>query len=347
MGSPVALSGSLDRLERNQANFAERARFNTRCVTIGASYLNRAWASTKAVRCLFGRACRRAGTIPRAGVFSGNALEDGMPPRPYWKGYLKLSLVTCPVSLTPATSGRDKLRFHTVNAETGNRVRSRYADSVTGEPVPDEDEVKGYEIEPDRHIVIEDEELEAVGLESTRTIDIDRFVPADSIEWIWHDTPYYLLPDDEVGQEAFAVIREAMAATDKVGISRLVLSRRERAVMLEPRGKGIILWTLRYGDEVREAEAILGEADGKKPEPKLVSLVQKLIGDLTKPWDESMVCDPVQENLKDIIASKRKKRKPKSGATRKSDEPQETTDNVVNIMDALKKSISQEKKKSR
>lgn len=266
-----------------------------------------------------------------------------MAPRPYWKGYLKLSLVTCAVSLTPATSEREKIRFHTINAETGHRVRSRYVDAETNKPVAEGDEVRGYETGEGQHVVIEDEELEAVGLESTRTIDIGEFVPADSIEWIWYDTPYYLMPDDEVAQEAFAVIREAMAATGTVGISRLVLSRRERAVMLEPRGKGIVLWTLRYGDEVREANEIFGHIE-KKAEPKLVSLVTTLIDDLTTPWDASMARDPVQERLKDIIASKQKKGAKKRTKPMKEKEPEAPT-NVVNIMDALKKSISQEKKK--
>jgi len=216
-----------------------------------------------------------------------------MAPRPYWKGYLKLSLVTCAVSLTPATSEREKLRFHTINSKTGNRVRSRYVDAETDKPVADEDEVKGYETGEGRYVILEDEELEAVGLESTRTIDIDQFVPADSIEWVWYDTPYYLMPDDEVAQEAFAVIREAMAATATVGISRLVLSRRERAVMLEPRGKGIVLWTLRYGDEVRDPTDAFGELEEKKAKPKLVSLVQTLIDDLTRPCDPAMLRDPV------------------------------------------------------
>ena len=268
-----------------------------------------------------------------------------MAPRPYWKGYLKLSLVTCAVSLTPATSEREKVRFHTINSKTGHRVRSRYVDAETNKPVADEDEVRGYETAEGRHVVIEDEELEAVGLESTRTIDIDQFVPADSIEWVWYDTPYYLMPDDEVAQEAFAVIREAMAATGTVGISRLVLSRRQRAVMLEPRGKGIVLWTLRYGDEVRDPKEIFGDVEEKKAEPKLVTLVQRLIDDLTAPWDPAMVCDPVQERLKDIIASKQKKTK-KPAKPKKAEEP-EPPSNVVNIMDALKKSISQEKKKKK
>ncbi|MGZ3218157.1 non-homologous end joining protein Ku [Paracoccus sp. T5] len=266
-----------------------------------------------------------------------------MAPRTYWKGYLKLSLVTCPVSLTPATSDRDKIRFHTINAETGNRVRSRYVDEVTGDPVEEEDEVRGYEVEKGRHIIIEDEELEAMGLESTRTINIEQFVPSDSIEWIWYDTPYYLTPDDKVAQEAFVVIRKAMEATDTLGISRLVLARRERAVMLEPYGHGIVLWTLRFGDEVRQPKEVFGDIADRKADPKLVAMVQKVITQKTEPWDASMVRDPVQENLKKLIASKQKKRgRP---ATLKRSEAPEPQDNVVNIMDALRKSIAIEKKK--
>jgi DNA end-binding protein Ku len=267
-----------------------------------------------------------------------------MAPRPYWKGYLKLSLVTCPVSLTPATTEGEKVRFHTLNSKTGHRVRSRYIDAETGKPVDDDDEVKGYEIEDGRHVIIEDEEFGAVGLESTRTIDIDQFVPAETIDWIWYDKPYYLMPDDEVGQEAFAVIREAMTATGTVGISRLVLARRERAVMLQPRGKGIILWTLRYGDEVRDPKEVFGTVEETKAESKLLALVEKLIADLTTPWHPSMVTDPVQERLKEIIAAKQKKSGKKPAKPKKGEEP-EPPSNVVSIMDALKKSIAQEKKK--
>lgn len=265
-----------------------------------------------------------------------------MAPRPYWKGYLKLSLVTCAVSLTPATSDREKVRFHTLNAKTGNRVRSRYVDAETGRPLGDDDEVRGYETAEGRHVMIEDEELEAVALESTRTIDIDQFVPADSIDWMWYEKPYYLMPDDEVAQEAFAVIREAMAASGTVGISRLVLARRERAVLLQPRGKGIVLWTLRYGDELRDPKEVFGDAKERKPEPKLLSLVQTLIEDLTRPWDPAMAADPVQLRLKDIIAAKQKKQTKKPAKSSKEAEP-ETPGNVVSIMDALKKSISHEK----
>ncbi len=269
-----------------------------------------------------------------------------MAPRPYWKGYLKLSLVTCPVSLTPATSEGGKVRFQTLNRATGHPVRSRYIDAETNKPVAEDDEVKGYETEPGKHIVVEDDEIEAVGLESTRTIDINRFVPDDTIEWIWYDRPYYLMPDDEVAQEAFAVIREAMAETGTVGISRLVLSRRERAVMLQPRGRGIVLWTLRYGDEVRDPAEIFEGIDAERADPKLVSMVSTIIEDMTKPWSEEMVTDPVQERLQEIIKAKRKKQGKKPAKGRKSEEPA-PPDNVINIMDALRRSISQEKKKGR
>lgn len=252
--------------------------------------------------------------------------------------------MTCAVSLAPATSEREKVRFHTLNSKTGNRVRSRYVDAETGKPIADDDEVRGYEVAEGKHVVLEDDELEAVGLESTRTIDIDCFVPAESISWLWQDTPYYLLPDDEVAQEAFAVIREAMAKTNTVGLSRLVLARRERAVMLQPRDKGIVLWTLRYGDELRDPAEVFAGMKAKKPEAKLLSLVETLIADLTKPWDPAMVGDPVQDRLKDIIAARQKKtRKPAKKAKAEEPEP-ETPSNVVSIMDALKKSIAREKK---
>ena len=155
-------------------------------------------------------------------------------------------------------------------------------------------------------MALEDEELDSVALESTRTIDIDMFVPRDSIGWIWYDRPHYLVPDDPVGEEAFSVIRDAMATTDTVGISRLVLYRRERAVMLVPRDRGIVLWTLRYGDEVRDPEAYFGDLKAGTINPRLKGLVTKLIDERTKAWDPQMVTDPVQEQLLQIIAAKKK-----------------------------------------
>jgi DNA end-binding protein Ku len=264
-----------------------------------------------------------------------------MAPRPFWKGYLKLSLVTCPVAMMPATSEGEKLRFRTLNRKTGNRVVSQYVDAETEDVVEDDDQVKGYEREEGSYVLLEDEEIEAVALESTHTIDIEVFVPSDSVSWIWYDQPHYLLPDDKVGEEAFAVIREAMKSTRTHGISRVVLYRRERAVMLEPRDKGIVLWTLRYGDEVRQPDPYFEDAGKAAGDPKLTALMKKLIEERTQPWTEDMVSDPVQDRLLDIIAAKQKGQKRKPRPKAESDEP---PSNVINIMDALKKSIESEKK---
>jgi DNA end-binding protein Ku len=260
-----------------------------------------------------------------------------MASRSFWKGYLKLSLVTCPVAMTPATSESEKVRFHTLNRATGNRIRSDYVDTETGKPVDDDDQVKGYQTGTDSYVMLEDEEIEAVALESTRTIDIEMFVPRETIGWIWYDKPHYLTPDDPVGQEAFSVIRDAMAATGTVGISRLVLYRRERAVLLEPRDHGIVLWTLHYGDEVRDPEAYFADADSARTDPKLLKLVTTLIEQNTKSWDPDMVSDPVQARLLDIIASKKKGKAPP-----KAKPPPEPPSNVVDIMDALRKSLRSE-----
>ena len=268
-----------------------------------------------------------------------------MAPRSFWKGYLKLSLVTCPVAMMPATSEEEKVRFRTLNGKTGNTVVSRYVDAVTGKAVNEDDEVKGYPRGENDYVMLEDEEIEAVALESTRTIDIETFVPRETIAWIWYDTPHYLVPNDTVGEEAFSVIREAMAATGTVGISRLVLYRRERAVMLEPRGKGIVVWTLHYGDEVRDAEGYFAGIDGHKPSREEIALIGRLIEERTEDWRPDMVGDPVQKKLKAIIAAKKRKAPPPK--RKRQEAPQTTAGNVVSIMDALRRSVEAEKRGKR
>jgi DNA end-binding protein Ku len=264
-----------------------------------------------------------------------------MAPKYYWKGYLKLSLVTCPVAMTPATSESEKVRFHTLNKETGNRVVSQYIDSVTGKPVKDDNEAKGYARGENDYVILTDDDLDAVALDTVKTIDIDRFVPADSIEWIYLEKPHYLMPDDAVGNEAFAVIRDAMKADKVFGVSKLVMGRRERAVVLEPRGEGIVLWTLRFGDEVRPEENYFEDID-EQADPDLVPLVQQLIKQKTARWSPDMVSDPIQESLLKIINEKKKALKPaKRNAKEKAGAP---ASNVVNIMDALKKSVAAELK---
>ncbi|KQY20300.1 Ku protein [Rhizobium sp. Root482] len=263
-----------------------------------------------------------------------------MSVRPYWKGYLKLSLVTCPVQMMPATSENEKVRFHTLNRETQNRVVSHYVDSVTGKEVMQEDEVKGYQRGEDEYIILEDDELENVAPDSTKTIDISTFTPRDTIEWIWLDTPYYLSPNDPVGQEAFSVIRDAMESQDMVGISRLVITRRERAVMLEPRGKGIVLWTLRYGDEVRDKETYFEGIGDETADSDMMPLIQQLIKKQTRHWHPKMVIDPVQDRLLDIIAEKKKALRRPSKTRAKAPASAPAPSNVINIMDALKKSVA-------
>jgi DNA end-binding protein Ku len=262
-----------------------------------------------------------------------------MAPRTFWNGYLKLSLVTCAVGMMPVVSESEKVRFHTISRATGNRIQSRYVDAVTGKPVADGDEVKGYPRGDDEYVMLEDDELASVALESSRTIDIGMFTPKESIRQIWYDTPHFLVPNDVVGAEAFAVIREAMKATGMVGISRVVLYRRERAVMLEPRDKGIVLWTLRYGDEVRDEAPYFEGIEEPKLDPAMKKLVEKLIAERTKPWSPEMADDPVEQHLREIIAAKQKGKSRAKPKPRKSEDSEPASDNVVNIMDALRKSL--------
>ncbi|MDP3545424.1 MAG: Ku protein [Phreatobacter sp.] len=263
-----------------------------------------------------------------------------MADRAFWKGYLKLSLVTCPVAMAPATTESEKVRFHTLSRKTGNRVESRYVDSETGTPVEDDDQSRGYAAGEDEFVILEDEDLEAITLETTRTIDIEQFVPRHTIPWIYLDKPHFLMPNDPVGEEAFTVIREAMATSRVVGIARLVLYRRERAVMLEPRGKGIIVWTLRYGDEVRDKDAYFEAAADDAPPSKAMVLARSLIKERTRKWSPTMVEDPVQDALLSLIKSKKASRPPRKGATKAQD-----GDNVVDLFAALRKSLGASGKK--
>lgn len=256
----------------------------------------------------------------------------------FWKGYLKLSLVTAAVTLTPATTESNKVRFHVLNRRTKNRVESRYLDSETHKPVSDKDQVKGYPKEDGEYVLLEDDEIDAVALESTRSIDIETFVPRGSIDWIWYDKPHFLAPSDKVGTEAFCVIRDAMEASGVVGIARLVLYRRERAVLLEPKGNGIVLWTLRYGDEVRENPETIDK--DPKIDGKLLKLMTGIISKRTEPWSPKLVHDPVQARIKALISRKKKTATPAKAA--KTNEPAATGGNVINIMDALKKSLAKD-----
>jgi DNA end-binding protein Ku len=266
-----------------------------------------------------------------------------MAARPFWKGYMKLSLVTCPVAMMSATGEEEKVRLHVLNRRTGNRIQSHYVDADTGKPVDEADEVKGYARGEGDYVLLDDDDLDSVALESARTIDIQSFVEAESIDWVWYDTPYYLIPNDPIGEEAYCVIRDAMRSTEMIGVSRLVLNRRERAIILKPRDNGIVLWTLRFGDEVRDASEYFGAIRGVKPDAELMRLVGDLIKSRKEAWSPEMVADPVQDKLLDIIEAKKKGAK-KAKTKPKPEPSSEAPSNVINIMDALKRSVAGEKK---
>jgi DNA end-binding protein Ku len=174
--------------------------------------------------------------------------------RPYWKGYLKLALVSCPIALHAACSTAERIAFRQINKATGNRLRQQLIDEETRAPVAPEDKGRGYEVAKGQYLIVDDAELDAIEIESTHTIEIDRFVPRAQIDQRFFDSPYYVMPSEPVGQEAFAVIREAMHKKGVVALGRLVLSKRERVIALEPYDKGLLATTLRYPYEVRKSE---------------------------------------------------------------------------------------------
>ena len=259
-----------------------------------------------------------------------------MAPRPNWKGYLKLSLVSCSVALYSATTTSERIRFNILNKKTGNRVRNLVVDSETEEPVEQEDRVKGYQFEKGQYIQVEDDELDEVALESTHTIDIEKFVPRDEVDEIYLDESYYIVPNDKVAYEAFAVIRDAMKKEDLVGLARVVLYRRERILMLAPRGKGLIATALRYNAEVRKEESYFDEIPTTKVPNDMLNLAVHILESKKAKFDPDQFEDRYETALTDLIRAKQAgKPAPKASEPKPS--------NVVNLMDALRKSVSAEK----
>jgi DNA end-binding protein Ku len=201
------------------------------------------------------------------------------PPRPYWKGYLKLSLVSCPIALYTATSAAERVTFRQINKKTGNRLRQQLIDEETGEPIDPGDKGRGYEVDKGVYLKVEDEEIDAIAIESSHTIDIDSFVPKAEIDERYVESPYYLIPENKVALEAFAVIRDAMRGKSMVALGRVVLSKRERVIMLQPRGKGLLGTTLRYPYEVRDEE-IYFDAIGEVNIPKDMLVLAEHILDI-------------------------------------------------------------------
>jgi DNA end-binding protein Ku len=255
-----------------------------------------------------------------------------MAARPSWQGHLRLSLVTCPVALYPATSEADTVRFNLINPQTNNRIKMKTVDAGTGDEVSRSDLVKRFAVAKNQYVLLDKEDFEAVKLESTRIIDIESFVPAASIDRLYWDTPYHLVPSGKTGIEAFAVIREAMEKKRMIAIGRLVMSTRERICALEPGRDEILLTTLRTREEVRDVEEV-GPIDLPKADPRMLDIAEKIIDQQRGDFDPTLFVDRYEQALREVIGRKRQGMPVAVAA----DEVPET--NVVNLMDALRRSL--------
>src|SRR6476661_7788930 len=257
-----------------------------------------------------------------------------MAPRAYWKGFLRLSLVSCPIQLFPATSEREKISFNQINKETGNRIRYRKVDEDTGEEVRPDEIVKGYQVDKGRYVEINDEEIDAIALESTRTIEIDEFVPRTEIDDLYLIRPYYIAPDGKVGQDAFAVIRDVIRQMNMVAIGRVVLTSREHVIALEARGKGLMGTLLRYPYEVRDENEYFDDIQDVKLTKDMLDLAKHIVESKSAGFEPEKFEDRYENALVELLNNKRKG-EPVRTAVKARD-----TGNVVNLMDALRKSLS-------
>jgi DNA end-binding protein Ku len=260
-----------------------------------------------------------------------------MAPRANWKGFLRLSLVTCPVALYPATSDTEKVSFNQINRKTGHRIKYAKVDADTGEEVANEDIMKGYKIDTDTYVEVSKDELDDIALESTRTIEIDEFVPRSDIDGRYLIRPYYLVPDGKVGHDAFAVIRETIRSMDKVAIGRVVLTNREHIIALEPLDKGLMGTLLRYPYEVRSEKEYFEDIQNVKITKDMLDLAKHIVEQKSGSFEPEQFEDRYEQALIDLINQKR------NGLSTKAKAAPKTAGNVINLMDALKRSLASEK----
>jgi DNA end-binding protein Ku len=259
-----------------------------------------------------------------------------MAPRANWKGFLRLSLVTCPVALYPATSESEKVSFNQINKKTGHRIKYAKVDAETGEEVANDDIVKGYKVDTDTYIEVTKDELDDIALESTHTIEIDEFVPKSDIDSRYLIRPYYLVPDGKVGHDAFAVIRETARSLDKVAIGRVVLTNREHVIALEPLGKGLMGTLLRYPYEVRDEKDYFDDIQDVKVTKDMLDLAKHIVEKKSAPFVPDHFEDHYEAALVDLIDKKR------AGVKLPAKAAPKTGGNVINLMDALKRSLASE-----
>ena len=252
-------------------------------------------------------------------------------PRATWNGFLRLSLVSCPIYLTPATSEAANIRLHQINPKTGNRVKQQLVDAETGDPVERSEVVKGYEYQRHQYVTIPDDELQALRIESSQTIDLDKFVKRDDVDPLYLDTPYYVYPDGKIAIETFRVIGEAMEEAGRVGIGRIVLSSRERMVLVEPLGGGMLMRTLRSSNEVRKPE--FGDADDHA-DADMVAVAKTIIERRAGEFDPADFHDHYQDALRQLVESKAEGR---PAAKKQAAAPPK----VINLMEALKQSLAE------
>jgi DNA end-binding protein Ku len=257
-----------------------------------------------------------------------------MAPRAYWKGYLRLSLVSCPIQLFPATSEREKVRFHQINRNTGNRIRYQKIDAETGDEVPAEDIVKAYEVSKGNYVEIEPDELETVEIESSRMIDIDQFVPRTDIDELYLANPYYIVPDGEVGLQAFAVIREAIKKEGMVALGKVVFTNREHIIALEPRDKGMMGITLRYPYEVRAQKNYFDDIPDETVPKDMLELATHIVQSKAGRFKPEKFEDRYEAALRDLI---KRKQQGKPIEPPKEREPAK----VIDLMDALRRSAGE------
>jgi DNA end-binding protein Ku len=261
-------------------------------------------------------------------------------PRAYWKGYLRLSLVTCPIELFPATSQADKTHFHQINKQTGHRLRQQMVDEETGRVVDTGHMGRGYELTKGKYVEIDEDELKAIQVESTRTVDIEGFVPRADIDKRYLDKPYYIAPDGKTGAEAFIVIRDAMQDEERVALARIVMAHREHMIMLEPLGKGLLGTTLRFDYEVRNEKEYFSHIPSPRISKDMVSLASHLLQTKATKFDARKFEDEYEAALRKLVQRKAK------GHTIEVPEPQEKPSNVINLMDALRESLKSNSKQT-
>src|ERR1700683_620082 len=260
------------------------------------------------------------------------------PARAFWKGYLKLSLVSCPIALYTGTSYTERVSFRQINKKTGNRLRQLLVDEISREPVEGDDKGRGYEYAKNAYLPVDDGELDALAVERKHTTEIDSFVPREQIDQRYLDTPYYTTPDGQVGQDAFAVVREAMRGKGMVALGRVVLAKRERVIMLEPWDKGLMATTLRYPYEIRDAKEYFDDIPDVRVEPDMLKLAQHILQSKTTDFDPSQFVDHYEEAV--VAMLKKKQAGLPVARERVTPQPQ----NAVNLMEALRLSIVQERK---